>query len=59
MINENDAVFRKHKNCPSELRFNSNQNTYRMFCKKHNKWLHTLTKKEADLYFELLDQGEI
>jgi hypothetical protein len=59
MINEKDSVFKKHQHCRSELRFNENQQKYRMYCVEHHKWLHTLTNKEAKLYFELLDAGEL
>ena len=58
-INQLDNVYRKHKSCDCELRFNNNQNKYRMYCLDHNKWLHTLTDQEANVYFELLDCGEI
>jgi hypothetical protein len=51
MINENDPVYKKHKDCTVELRTVNygGKEKMRMFCVKHSKWLHTLTDKEAQL----------
>ena len=55
MINENDPVYKKHKECPVELRHvnYSGFEKMRMYCVKHNKWLHTLTAKEAQVLLDL------
>ena len=59
MINHNDNVYKKHEHCRAVLKYNESQKKYRMYCCDHDKWLHTLSDAEAEVYYQLLDQGVI
>ena len=51
MINENDPVYKKHKDCPVEAHWQTinNQPRIRMRCQRHGKWLHILNSDESQL----------
>ncbi len=53
MINLNDTVYRKHKNCKNIeirwFRFGSKISQLRCYCVTHQKWLHTFNRQETEM----------
>lgn len=54
MINEQDSVYKKHKNCAVEPKWieQHGKAKMRLFCLEHSKWLHYLTDDEADFLLD-------
>jgi hypothetical protein len=58
MINIHDQNYKKHSECQCDIRFFTPFQKYRMYCRNHDKWLHTLTDSEANSVWKILDSAK-